>query len=117
MNKKELRKIIIEELQQYSFGQMVANRNIPDKEYPRLPITGEWIEKLANNILAKIPDEVVIAEGEIGLCSAGFEGALSGVYITTRNNVEIGLNEFLTEQQAIQLDGKKVRLTLEEIIR
>jgi len=55
MNKRELKKIIEWELQQYSFGRMVANRTIDVNGRP--PISSKWIKIITKKILEKIPNE------------------------------------------------------------
>jgi len=59
MNKKELKKIIEWELQQYSFGRLLTNRTIDVNGKP--PISSKWIKIITKKILAKIPDKKVIS--------------------------------------------------------
>lgn len=65
MNKEELKQIIIWELQQYSFGRLLANSKIDVNGKPR--ISSKWIEIITKKVLARIPDNnfEVIARGKV----------------------------------------------------
>lgn len=104
MNKEELKKIIIEGIEDFSekvsdLFEKYDNDEIEFEDYDDKYC--KLLNKITDNILAKIPDDVVIAKGQIDNIN-GYIGnehgwsILNGVYQN--------------------YDGKYIRLTLQEIV-
>jgi hypothetical protein len=101
MDKDKLKEIITEELKAFCKFYSIYNCVLEHDE-----------EAFADNILAKIPDEVVIASGELGTADLGID-YVSGEYITVGEHgydLCVMLRNKIREDNLI---GKSIRLKLE----
>ena len=85
---------------------------LPDKNsYGDKAIRDYSIPDIARSILNALGWEVV-ASGIVYLETEGFEGSLTGVWLGISKGRTILLNELLVEKQAIELEGKTIKIAI-----
>jgi len=108
-NKKEIDMIVevLKELfvPEYDFERDICMSSLQtvenEKDYEKL------IENIATSILTKLQkDEIVLAEGKVEIIRNWRE--IETVYLNVGGCKNFGLNDLISEEQAIELEGKTI---------